>query len=566
MKRRLLVLLALAAAATGTVFAVATARRPGAVLFQGGPVFTMDGQDRVVEALAVEMGRIVGAGSEADWRGWAEERGARTVDLDGHALLPGFVDAHSHFPSSGVFAIATDLQSPPVGSVQDIDELVARLRARAEGQGAGEWVFGFGYDDTLLAERRHPTRQDLDGVSGRHPVGILHVSGHLGVVNSAGLERLGISRATPDPVGGRIRRDPEGEPDGVLEESALQPMEALFLSPSWIDAWRITRHAIAEYLAAGVTTAQNGYATPREMQALAWLARLRLLPLRVVVWPSAETADTMRTGSWRFASPDPERLRVGAVKLIADGSIQGYTGYLSEPYHVPPGGDPQYRGYPRIPGETLRRRVAEFHAAGWQVAVHGNGDASIDDILDAFEAAQRERPRPDARFVVVHAQMAREDQLDRMPALGVIPSFFVLHVLYWGDRHRDLFMGPERAARISPTRSAAERGLHFTLHADSPVVPMEPLRIVWSAVNRRTASGTELGAAQRIDVMRALRAVTIDAARQHFQDAETGSLEPGKLADLVVLDRSPLRDPATIDRIRVLETIVGGRTVWRAAQ
>jgi predicted amidohydrolase YtcJ len=214
--------------------------------------------------------------------------------------------------------------------------------------------------------------------------------------------------------------------------------------------------------------------------------------------------------------------------------------------------------------DELIERVVRYHRAGWQVAVHGNGDASIDNILDAFAAAQQVQPRPDARHVIVHAQMARDDQLDRMKALGVIPSFFVLHTYYWADRHRQIFLGPERTARISPTRSALDRGLRFTLHADTPVVPMHPLRIVWSAVNRRSTGGAAIGPEQRVDAMQALRAVTIDAAFQHFEENEKGSLEPGKLADLVILERSPLEDVEHIDQIRVTETIIGGRSAFRA--
>lgn len=214
--------------------------------------------------------------------------------------------------------------------------------------------------------------------------------------------------------------------------------------------------------------------------------------------------------------------------------------------------------------EELLERVTRYHANGMQVAVHGNGDASIDDILDAFERAQEQHPRDDARPVVVHAQMSREDQLDRMKALDVIPSFFTLHTYYWGDRHRDLFMGPERAARMSPARSAIEHGLRFTIHCDAPVVPMEPLRLVWAAVNRRSASGALIGEEQRITPNQALRAVTIDAAYQHFEEDLKGSLEPGKLADLVILSRSPLDNPDQIDAIEVCETIVGGQTVYRA--
>jgi predicted amidohydrolase YtcJ len=324
------------------------------------------------------------------------------------------------------------------------------------------------------------------------------------------------------------------------------------------------REASRRYLAAGVTTAQNGYATQQQMKGLLRLSRLGLLPLRVILWPGQETTEALLDGRFSFTSPDPLWIRPGAAKIIGDGSIQGYTGYLSAPYHVPPGDDPEYRGYPTIAREDLIELVSRYHAEGLQVAVHGNGDACIDDILDAFEAAQRAHPRPDTRHVVIHAQMARDDQLDRMAELGVIPSFFSLHTYYWGDRHREIFMGPERAARMSPARSALDRGLRFTIHTDTPVVPMEPLRLVWAAVNRRSSSGASIGEDQRIDPIQALRAVTIDAAYQHFEERDKGSLEPGKLADLVILDRSPLDDPEHIDGIRVLETIVGGRTVYRA--
>jgi predicted amidohydrolase YtcJ len=302
------------------------------------------------------------------------------------------------------------------------------------------------------------------------------------------------------------------------------------------------------------------------MKGLLRLSRLGLLPLRVILWPGQETADALLDGRFSFASPDPLWIRQGAAKIIGDGSIQGYTGYLSAPYHVPPGDDPDYRGYPTIAREELIDLVSRYHAEGLQVAVHGNGDACIDDILDAFEAAQRAHPRQDARHVVIHAQMARNDQLDRMAELGVIPSFFSLHTYYWGDRHREIFMGPERAARMSPARSAMDRGLRFTIHTDSPVVPMEPLRLVWAAVNRRSTSGAAIGEAERIPPIQALRAVTIDAAYQHFEERDKGSLEVGKLADLVILDRSPLDDPRHIDQIRVLETIVGGGTVYRAGE
>jgi predicted amidohydrolase YtcJ len=419
-----------------------------------------------------------------------------------------------------------------------------------------------GYDDTLLEERRHPTRDDLDRVSTEHPIGIVHVSGHLAVVNTPGLAALGIDADTPDPEGGQIRHRADGEPDGVLEETAARPIAERIFDLSPLEALAVVNRAAELYLSAGVTTAQSG-ATPAPLiGGFVWLSRLGLLPLRMVVWPDQSSAAAMLDGSLELPSTDPLQLRIGAVKLIADGSIQGYTGYLSRPYHVAPGDDPEYRGYPVIPRDKLMAEIARLHAAGMQIAVHGNGDAAIDDILDAFEAAQAANPRDDARPIVIHAQMTRDDQLDRMRALGVIPSFFSLHTFYWGDRHREIFMGPERAARMSPARSALERGIRFTIHADTPIVPMEPLRLVWSAVQRRTRSGAVVGPDQRIDVMQALRAVTLDAAFQHYEETLKGSLEEGKLADLVVLDRSPIDDPEHIDEIRVVQTIVGGRPVW----
>jgi predicted amidohydrolase YtcJ len=532
-------------------------------LYTGGPILTMDANDRVVEALAIEGERIVGVGSKAELEGWAKENGATRVDLSGRALLPGFIDAHGHFPGGGLATVHLDVNSPPIGDVRNFDDLLARVKQRASETSKGDWVVGWGYDDTLLAEKRHPTRRDLDKATTDHPVTLWHVSGHLAVVNSAGLAKLGFDATTPDPEGGHLQREADGEPNGVLEENAMEGVQALIQPGMW-ESVKMTRASGEMYLAQGVTTAQSGASDQSILSGLHSLSRIGVIPLRLVMWPIDLAADAILDGSFEF-EPDGEWVRRGAVKLIADGSIQGYTGYLSQPYHVPPGDDPDFRGYPRIPREKLIDQVVHFHRAGMQIAVHGNGDASIDDILDAFEEAQRVAPREDPRFIIIHSQMARPDQLDRMAALGVIPSFFTLHTYYWGDRHRELFMGPERAARMSPAKSALERGIRFTIHCDTPVVPMEPLRLVWAAVNRRSTGGAVIGAAERIAPMQALRAVTIDAAYQHFEEADKGSLEVGKLADLAILSRSPLEDPERIDEIRVEETILGGETVFRAA-
>jgi hypothetical protein len=530
-------------------------------------VVTMDPQNRIVQALGVEGDRIGAVGSYQEVIDWAGP-GAQVVDLGGGALLPGFIDAHGHFPGAGMYAVVADLNSPPVGSVKTMDDLVSQLADLADERSGGSWIVGMGYDDTLLEERRHPTRADLDRASTEHPIVAWHISLHLAVLNSAALEQLEIDASTPDPEGGVIRRQPGSlEPDGVLEENATDLASAQLGGPSLLDGLRMLRAGSDIYHRAGVTSAQSGFTTREQMQGMRWASRLGLISLRLILWPGWETADEMLDGSFQFESSDPAWLRTGAVKLIADGSIQGYTGYLSLPYHVPPADDPSYRGYPRIPRPELIERVERYHRAGLQIAAHGNGDAAIDDILDAFELAQRAHPREDSRHIVIHAQMAREDQLDRMQELGIIPSFFSLHTYYWGDRHRDIFMGPERAARMSPARSALERGMVFTIHADTPVVPMEPLRLVWSAVRRQSVSGAEIGPEQRIPLTEALRAVTINAAYQHFEEKDKGSIEVGKLADFVLLSELPSDHPERVDRIpeiRVLETIIGGETVYRA--
>jgi predicted amidohydrolase YtcJ len=273
--------------------------------------------------------------------------------------------------------------------------------------------------------------------------------------------------------------------------------------------------------------------------------------------------EALLDGSYDPGEYASARLLPAAVKIVADGSIQGYTGYLSAPYHTAFHGDAQHRGYPAVPRDVLFAKVEALHRAGYQLAIHGNGDQSIEDILDAFEAAQAVHPVADPRLILIHSQMARQDQIARMKQLGVTPSFFSAHTWYWGDRHRDVFIGPQRAAQISPARWAEDVGLRYSIHLDTPIVPMEPLQAVWSSVNRQTYGGDVLGPQQRVSVISALRAVTIDAAWQVFQEDRIGSLEPGKLADLVILSANPLDHPQDLRELAVERTLVGGVTIYR---
>lgn len=531
------------------------------VVYRNGEVLTVDAADTQAQAIAVRDGKVLATGSTDAMRAYIGTQ-TSVVDLAGKTLIPGFYDGHSHFLYSGLTGqFDVDLNSPPLGTVDSIDTILARLRAKLAEADAASWITGSGYDDTLLAEQRHPTREDLDKVSATRPIFISHISGHLSVANSAALAAAGIDASTPDPAGGVIRRDSSGKPTGVLEESASNMMQVKVPAKTAAQTMQAIRYASGNYAAHGVTTANDGASSAGAIQALEGGALSGNLSIRVVAWPTLEEME--KSDAVKLTS---KKVRIGGIKDFADGSIQGYTGYLSHAYHTPYHGDAAYRGSPRYDRDTLAARVTAVYKAGKQSLIHGNGDEGIADILYAFRKAQEAYPRSDARPIIIHSQMATESELDDMKTQGVMPSFFVLHTYYWGDRHRDIFLGPERAQRISPTHSAEDRGMRYTLHTDTPVVPMDPLRLIWSAVNRVSTSGAVIGAEQRVSASHALRATTINSAWQNFEEKERGSLEAGKYADMVILSANPTTVAAdTIKDIQVLETFVEGKSVYRAA-
>lgn len=536
-------------------------------IYLNGQIVTMDAEARTVQAVAVRGDEIVAAGSSAEVGPMAGP-GTRVVDLEGRTMTPGFYAPHDHFPWAGAIAVTTvNLNSPPMGPVENIEGLVDALRQKAAETPAGEWIQGWGYDDTLLEDRRHPDRHDLDRVSTEHPIYISHTSGHLGVANTMALGMAGINAASEPPPGGVIRREADtGEPDGVLEETAAWMVMGIVPAATVEQKLDGFRRAVRIYVEQGVTTTVITGGTAENVADLQMAEREGLLSLRVVTMASKAAPGVpspAEAGGFVSGFGDT-RLKLGGIKIVQDGSNQGFTGYFTEPYHTPFNGDSEWRGYPARSREDLTEMVKELHRAGYQIAIHGNGDAAIDDIIHAFREAQRDHPREDTRHRIEHCQMVRKDQLDEIAELGITPSFFVGHVFYWGDRHRDIFMGPERAAGISPLKSSIDRGIRFTVHDDTPVTPVDPLQLIWVSVNRLTRSGQVLGPEERVTPLQAMRAMTIDAAWQNFEEDVKGSIEPGKLADLVILSDNPLTvDPLTIREIRVLETIVGGETVFR---
>ena len=537
---------------------------PDSQAFINGVVLTMNAGNDSAEAVYIEGEKIVAVGSNDEIRQLIQ--GDTVIhDLQGQTLIPGFVDAHGHFPGSALAALNVDLNSPPIAAVKNIAQLLKRLQAKAATTPKGEWILGVGYDDTMLAEQRHPNRVELDAALPDHPVFLMHISGHMGVSNSAAFSIAGIDRNTPNPEGGIFVKNADGSLNGLMEENAASAIQLLAMDFTLFDFIEMMQFASREYAAAGITTAQSGAVDQIMAQGMGLGAQLGIVPMRLELWPTFnQLAPKLLDGSIDKQSLNSKYVNIGAIKIIADGSIQGYTGYLSKSYYQSFHGDKNYRGYPRIPKQELIDLVEKYHAAGYQIAIHGNGDAAIDDILTAIELAQQKHPRPDTRHIIIHAQMAREDQLDKMKALGVTPSFFVAHTYYWGDRHRDIFMGPERAARMSPLASALAKDLPFTIHLDTPVVPMDPMLLVWTAVNRLSSSGAVIGPEQRISVTQALRATTIDAAWQIHQEDNRGSIEAGKFADLVVLASDPRLQPETLKDIAVKMTFVGGAQILPA--
>jgi len=534
------------------------------LIFLGDHIITMD--DSSITAVAVRGDRIVATGDAATVLPLQGEQ-TRVVRLRDQALLPGFIDAHGHFSAVARNLALLDLSSPPVGEVRSIDDIVQRLRQEISDQQVppGELVYGFGYDDSLLAEGRHPTRDDLDRATTEHPVVIRHVSGHLLAANSLALANAGIDATTPDPDGGIIRRrSSSGEPDGVMEETAMALLSTAGRRQSPAAQARLLRQAVDLYSGYGITTIQDSNVSS------AHVARLKALGVEVpfkVDIVAYIMANPLSDAA--LSAVVPERryqggVRIGGVKFTLDGSPQGRTAWLSSPYtEGPPGQAADYVAYPSYNPDAYLERIGGLLARRVPVLVHANGDAAIELMIDGVQRALAGQAVPDHRSVIIHAQLIRPDQLDRVRQLDIIPSYYSVHPFFWGDWHRRSF-GDRRASFISPVRATVERDIPFTIHNDSPVVPPDIMRLVAITVNRETRSGYILGPDQRATVEEALYAVTQGAAYQYFEEDSKGSITLGKRADLVILARNPLlAGTGELADIPIIETFARGQSVYR---
>lgn len=536
-------------------------------IFVGGPILTMNDAAMRAEAVAIKDGRILAVGS-ADAVMARRGEGTQIVDLGGRAMVPGFVDAHGHVFGIGVQALSANMLPAPDGNVNDISALQSTLSAFAqefpERVSTGGLILGFGYDDAQLAELRHPTRDDLDAVSTEIPVFVIHQSGHIGVGNSKALEVAGITAETEDPAGGVIRREADGTtPNGVLEESAF--FTALPRLVSSLDAnaarsiFRSGTELIASY---GYTTAQEGRAVPGVVELMKAVAADEGLDIDVVAYP-----DVMVDRDYILANKSADydnRFRVGGGKLTIDGSPQGFTALRDRPYFNPPDNfRADYRGYAAVTADDVFDSVDWAFENGVQLLTHANGEGASDILIAALRDATQEHGTADRRPVLIHGQFLREDQVAAYDDVGAFLSLFPMHTFYWGDWHRDRTVGPVAAENISPTGWALARGMRFSSHHDAPVAFPDSMRILDATVTRRSRSGDIIGPHHRVDVITALKAMTLWPAFQHFEEGEKGSIEPGKVADFAILSNDPTAiDPETLDTLQVMQTVKAGETIF----
>jgi predicted amidohydrolase YtcJ len=538
----------------------------GSILYFNGDIITMEGNSPVyAEVLVVKNKKIQFVGSSEEATKIAGNN-HQMINLKGKTLLPGFIDGHAHFASFSAQAIGAKILPPPDAGAKDIPSLIEILKKwnTPENRALTGWIFGMGFDDSVLEEKRFPTKHDLDQVSTEFPIMIVHISGHFAVVNSKALELLMITSETKNPEGGIIRRENNNEPNGVLEELAAIPYMLKVLNPTSKEAADHFFEAGQEMaLSYGFTTAQEGRAMENH-ELLVAASQAGKLKLDVVSYVDYLFVDKYMGSKWNTNTYN-NHYRIGGVKLTLDGSPQGRTAWRTLPYLLPPDGAKEgYLGYPAIPNDSSVMAIYDkAFKNNWQIHTHANGDAAMDQMIRSMKPIAAKYGNTNRRNVLIHGQYVREDQLDSFKDLDVIASLFPLHTFYWGDWHKEI-IGDSLGNTISPTRTALNKGLKITIHTDAPVALPNLMRMVGISVDRTSRSGQVIGEKEKLTPYEALQSITSWSAYQHFEEDQKGTLQEGKLADMVILDKNPLKiSPTEIKEIVVLETIKEGISVYK---
>lgn len=539
-------------------------------LYYNGDIIPMNTiKPSMVEAVVEQGGRIVYVGNLAK----AKDQFAdiEQVDLEGKTLLPGFIDPHSHFGMVSNTMGQVDLNSPPVGGISNIEQMLAALVAYKKNNNIadGEWIYGWGYDESQLTDKRHPTKMELDKALPNNPVYIQHTSGHMGVANSLALKEMQVSAETENPEGGMIGRLPNSnEPNGLVQETAMYPFVGHMLQVLNSKQAEFFDQTQNFYARNGITTAQDGM-TDREairfFQSQADQGKLKIDLVSLAGFSELES--NLKDSELKFKDYK-NGFKVQGTKVIADGSPQGKTAFFTQPYLTQVEGcDKDCTGLPSVSQETLNDLFKLAYEADNQLFIHANGDASIDMIIKAHEYAAEALNQPldkERRTIVIHSQFVRDDQLQTFKQYNIEPSFFTNHAYFWGDVHVEN-LGKKRAEFLSPIVSADKLGLKYTNHSDATVTPIDPVFTLWTAVNRLSRSGKLIGSEQKASPYQALKSITSHAAYQLYEEDSKGTLEVGKVADFVVLDKNPLTvKPMEIRDIKVVTTIKNGQPIYHA--
>jgi hypothetical protein len=536
-------------------------------IYMNGDIFTIDDTQPTVEAVAVKDGRIIALGTRDTVVQQHHGPRTRAVELDGKTLLPGFIDPHSHYINSLTVASQVNVFAPPAGPGADVKTIVAEMKNFRDARNIpeGQLIMGYGYDETVMPAGRTLHREDLDRDFPNNPVMVGHVSLHGAVLNSAALKKYGISADTVTPPGGVIvRKEGSNEPDGLVMETAFLPIFASLPKPTREQEveWSIAGQML--YAAAGITTAHEGATHATDIGVMQRAAAGGATLIDIVAYPFILDLEAiLEDNSPATFGTYHNRVKLGGVKITLDGSPQGRTAFFTTPYLVDgPDGQTSWTGELPFSQDTVNDWFKRVYDLGLPLNIHANGDAAIDVLLQAHEFAAAGDLGKDRHTTVIHSQFVRRDQLDKYVEYKLIPSLFTEHAFYFGDTHVHL-RGKEQAEFLSPMRTAIDMGLRPTNHTDFNVSPLDQLFVVWTAVNRVSRSGRVIGEDQRVTPMEALRAITINAAHQYSEERHKGSIEVGKLADLVILDGNPLTvDPMQIKDIKVVETIKEGRTIY----
>ena len=539
-------------------------------IYVGGDIVTINDKQPTAEALAVKNGKIIAVGDRKSIEGEHKGDATKVVDIAGKTLLPSFIDAHSHYINSLLVANQAQVYAPPSGPGKDVASIVAEIKKFATDHKIpkGELIRAYGYDDTVMPNGRLLNRDDLDAAFPDNPVRVEHVSMHGVVLNSLALKKYGYSAETVTPPGGVIvRKEGTNEPYGLIMESAFIPVTEQSEPMSPEEEIEATKAGQLLYAHAGITTAHEGATQLDNFETMKRATDAGANIIDVIAYPFITDLDKILAESpvSEWGKYD-KRFKVGGVKITIDGSPQGRTAFFTTPYLTGgPGGEKNWTGELTFPADMVNQMVKKVYDLGVPLNLHANGDAAIDTFFKAHEFAAAGDLTKDRNVTMIHAQFTRKDQIPKYVEYKIRPSFYTLHTYYFAEAHI-ANRGKEQAMYISPMRAAIDAGLHPSNHTDFVVAPLDQMFMLWSAVNRISRGGTEIGLDQRVTPLEGLKTMTIWPAEQYGEQASKGSLEAGKLADLVILDKNPLKvDPMAIKDIKVVETIKEGKTIYKAA-